>query len=260
MAIQTELPAELQKIFESMGPEMFRKRFNRAWTFQVVDAFDVTPRMRRVVFTAEDLDALDYRPGQEIIMLLPVDGGVERRHYTIRSLDRARKMLDVDFVLHGDSPAGRYCRSAKPGDTVTVLGPRGRHVLREGADWRLFVGDESAIPAIFGMLEILSPGEKATALIEISGEVDKQPLNTAGDVDLVWLVRDAPAGQSKVLADAASGFTIPEGEGHAYTLGETSIIRQVRQGLIARGLPKQNVSSEGYWRPGRIGGHEHVDD
>lgn len=260
MAIESQLPAGLPPFFATMDPEMFRRRFNRAWTFEVVDAFDVTPRMRRVVYTAADLDQLDYKPGQEIILMLPGDEGPERRHYTIRGLDRAKKTLDVDFVLHGDSPAGKYCRAAKPGDTLAVLGPRGRHVIREGADWRLFVGDESAIPAIFGMLEILPAGSKATALIEISGDVDKQVLNTAADVDLVWLVRDAPAGQSQVLAEAAARFQFPHGEGHAYTLGETSIIRQVRQGLIARGLPKQNISAEGYWRPGRIGGHEHVDD
>lgn len=261
MATESQLPAGLPPFFATMDPEMFKKRFNRAWTFEVVDAFDITPRMRRVVYTAADLDDLTYKPGQEIIMMLPGKDGPERRHYTIRNLDRANKTLDVDFVLHGDSPAGNYCRSAKPGDTLPVLGPRGRHVIKEGADWRLFVGDESAIPAIFGMLEILPAGSKATAFIEISGEADKQALKTQADVTLNWLVRDAPAGQSKVLAGAVAAFALPaSGAGHAYTLGETSIIRQVRQGLIARGVPKENISAEGYWRPGRIGGHEHVDD
>jgi NADPH-dependent ferric siderophore reductase len=261
MAAETStLPADLPPFFKTMDPEMFRKRFNRAWRLEVVDAFDVSPRMRRVLYTAPDMGELNYKPGQEIIMMLPTEAGPERRHYTIRSIDRDTGRLAVDFVLHGDSPAGRYCREAKPGDALTVLGPRGRHVIRDGADWRLFVGDESAIPAIFGMLEILPAGAKATAIIEIGSETDKQPLETAAEVELIWVMRDAPAGQSKVLAQAAEAFEFPQGEGHAYTLGETSIIRQVRQGLIARGLPKQNISAEGYWRPGRVGGHEHVDD
>jgi len=207
------------------------------------------------------LDELNYKPGQEIIMMLPGDDGPERRHYTIRSLDRAKNTVEVDFVLHGDSPAGNYCRTVKPGDTLPVLGPRGRHVIKDGADWRLFVGDESAIPAIFGMLEILPAGAKATVFIEVGDDGDKQDLKTEADVTLNWIVRDAPAGQSKVLAQAVAGFDLPaSGVGHAYTLGETSIIRQVRQSLIARGLPKESISAEGYWRPGRIGGHEHVDD
>jgi NADPH-dependent ferric siderophore reductase len=254
------LPADLPPQLLQMDPEMFRRRFGRAWTFEVVDAYDVNPRMRRVVYTAPDLEELSYKPGQEIIMLLPGEDGPERRHYTIRSLDRAAGRLDVDFVLHGDSPAGRYCRAAKAGDKLTVLGPRGRHVLKDGADWRLFIGDETAIPAIFGMLETLPQGAPATALIEISGDVDKQALKSEGDVKLVWLARDAPAGQSDVLAKAVEELQLPAGTGHVYTLGETAIIRRIRQGLIARGVPKEAISAEGYWRPGRIGGHEHVDD
>jgi NADPH-dependent ferric siderophore reductase len=34
----------------------------------------------------------------------------------------------------------------------------------------------------------------------------------------------------------------------------------MRRELIARGFPKQQISAEGYWRPGRVGGHDHVDD
>ena len=35
-------------------------------------------------------------------------------------------------------------------------------------------------------------------------------------------------------------------------------MRAQRQGLIARGLPKTQIAAEGYWRPGRVGGHDHV--
>jgi NADPH-dependent ferric siderophore reductase len=48
--------------------------------------------------------------------------------------------------------------------------------------------------------------------------------------------------------------------GHAYTLGETGLVRTLRQGLVARGLAKSQIFAEGYWRPGRVGGHDHVDD
>jgi NADPH-dependent ferric siderophore reductase len=260
MSVTTLLQADLPPPFPQMDPDLFRRRFGRAWSFEVVEAFDIGPRLRRVVYTAPDLDQFDHRPGQEVILMLPVEGGLERRHYTIRSLDKGAKRLAVDFVLHGDAPGARHCRSAKAGERLTVLGPRGRHVLKAGADWRLFIGDETAQPAIFAMLEALPAGARADVFLEIETEADRQPLETKGDVKLVWLPRDAPAGRSQVLLRAAEGFEPPSGEGHVYTLGETSIIRQVRQHLIGRGVAKANVHSEGYWRPGRIGGHEHVDD
>ncbi len=30
--------------------------------------------------------------------------------------------------------------------------------------------------------------------------------------------------------------------------------------LGLEGLTREQISSEGYWRPGRIGGHDHVND
>lgn len=260
MAEMTLAQADLPPPFPQMDPELFRRRFGRAWSLEVVEAFDVGPRLRRVIYTAPDLELFDHRPGQEVILMLPSEGATERRHYTIRSLDKAAGRLSIDFVLHGDAPGARHARTARAGERLTVLGPRGRHVLKDGADWRLFVGDESAQPAIFAMLEALPSGARADVFLEVEDDADRQPLETRGDVKLVWLTRDAPAGRSQVLLRAVEGHQLPPGEGHAYTLGETSIIRQVRQHLVGRGLPKANLHSEGYWRPGRIGGHEHVDD
>lgn len=252
----------LPERYATMDPELFRRRFGRGWQLQVVEAFDLTPRMRRVVYTADDLDEMRALPGQEIVMLIPGDSGeLERRHYTIRGVDRAAKRLIVDFVLHGDSPAGRHARDAQAGDGMLILGPRGRQVLYQGADWRLFVGDETALPAIFGMVEALPAGDRADVFMEIGGEDDKQPLQSAGQVNLVWLPRGGvPAGRSQVLAEAMAAYELPAGVGHAYTLGETSAIRAVRHSLVAKGQPKGLIFSYGYWRPGRIGGHDHVDD
>lgn len=38
------------------------------WTLEVVEAFDVTPRMRRVVFTGDKLDAMSYRPDRKSVV------------------------------------------------------------------------------------------------------------------------------------------------------------------------------------------------
>jgi NADPH-dependent ferric siderophore reductase len=53
---------------------------------------------------------------------------------------------------------------------------------------------------------------------------------------------------------------LPHGRGHAILIGETSNVRKQRQNLISRGLTREQIASEGYWRPGRIGGHDHVED
>jgi NADPH-dependent ferric siderophore reductase len=225
------------------------------WNLTVVEKSLVTPRMMRVVFACDTLDRLEWKPGQDLVLELPVQGGIARRHYTIRRHDRTT--LTIDFVLHpGDSAAGDWLRSAGTGDTIVAAGPRGHTYLRE-ADWHLFVGDETCIPGIAAMLEALPRGDKAFAVLEIADDAERQPI--ASGAPVIWLPRNgAPPGPSRLLYDAVEGFVLPAGRGHAYVIGETSNVRAVRQRLIARGLGKEQICAEGYWRPGRVGGHDHV--
>jgi NADPH-dependent ferric siderophore reductase len=234
----------------------------RLWTFRVVDSFDVEPNMRRVILTAGDIGEFTYKPGQALVLMVPLPGGdTGRRDYTIRSMDREAGTISVDFVLHGESPAPTWARQAKAGDTIEARGPRGGTVLRPEADWHLLTGDETCIPAIAHILETMPAGAKAIVFIEVDdrhGEID---LTTQADADLRWVHRNgAPAGPSDLMNDVVQGITLPPGKGHAYIIGETSNVRRQRHTLIARGLARDQISSEGYWRPGRIGGHDHVDN
>ena len=57
---------------------------------------------------------------------------------------------------------------------------------------------------------------------------------------------------------ALTTFQLPPGVGQACINGETSTVRAQRQGLIARGFAKDQIAAEGYWLPGRLGGHDHI--
>ena len=83
--------------------------------------------MQRLELTAPELDSFCYRPGQDVMLLVAADGTRPvRRRYTIRQLDRARRLLTLDIVLHGDGPGERWVRSAQAGDRVEGIGPRGK--------------------------------------------------------------------------------------------------------------------------------------
>jgi NADPH-dependent ferric siderophore reductase len=232
------------------------------WTLEVTGSEPVTPHMKRVFFTGE-LEGFDYKPGQDLALMIPLpDGELGRRHYTLRSFDREARRLAIDFVLHGHGgPAEAWALAAKPGDRLDGRGPRGGTYVRPDADWHLFVGDETCLPGIAAMLETLPKGAKAFAFIEIENEADRQALPTQADVALTWLTRNGPAQPaSQALIDAVAAFAFPPGVGQAYVIGETSTVRTQRQGLIARGFDKTRIAAEGYWRPGRLGGHDHIND
>lgn len=228
----------------------------------VVEAHDLTPHMRRVSFVFDGVDTFAYEPGQALLLAVPLaDGEWGRRDYTIRSLDRNTGRLDIDFVLHGDAPGAGWARSAKPGDVLLARGPRGNTVFDTDADWHLLVGDEACIPALFHILEEMPEGTPAKVFIEVGNEADEQPVDTAAAIDLVYVHRTAAKAEDDTnMFDHLEAFPLPDGTGHAYVIGETGKVRQLRRRLIERGLAKEQISAEGYWRPGRIGGHDHIRD
>ena len=238
-------------------------RFGRLWRLTVIDAFDVTPRMRRVRLTADELTEFKPLVAQELVFQIPGSGPEPlRRHYTIRRYDSQTGIIEVDFVMHAHAgPGAAWAQGARGGDTINVRGPRGRIRYAAGADWHLYTGDESALPAISALLEAMPVGSNAIALLEVGNDADVMLLPTAARLETEWHQRgSAPPGPSQILLSALEARQLPPGKGHAYLIGETSNVRAQRHALLARGFDKSQVWSEGYWRPGRIGGHDHIDD
>jgi hypothetical protein len=81
----------------------------RRLDFEVVDASELTPHMRRLRLTAPQLGGFGYQPGQDVMLLVAAEGNHPvRRRYTIRALDMASRLLTIDVVLHGDGPGERW--------------------------------------------------------------------------------------------------------------------------------------------------------
>ena len=246
----------------SAQPQAGGKANIRSWDLEVIDSYDVEPNMRRVVFTCDDIAELSYKPGQAIVFMLPTaNGEVGRRHYTIRYMDRPGRTFSVDFQKHGEGLAVRWAMSVKPGSRVEAKGPRGGAWIRPQADWHILTGDESCIPAIAHMLETMPIGSPVHAVIEVDRPEAEIPIELRPGASLRWLHRNgAKAGPSDLMVDALADLLFPAGYGYAIIIGETSNVRRQRHALLARGMSRDQISSEGYWRPGRVGGHDHVED
>jgi NADPH-dependent ferric siderophore reductase len=222
----------------------------------VVQVVYVGPRMRRITLTGQALTNFVALPGQDVVVHVSDGhgGGVSRR-YTIRNLDTAACRLDLDIVMHGHGPGAAWAASVASGDDVEVFGPRGKVVLAD-AGWQLFVGDESAIPAIAEMVAALPDGTTAVAVIEVTDADDQQPIPATGPVDVRWLHRlDTPAGESELLDRAVASIQIPDVDRHAYLFGESRVVRRLRDDLGGRGLHPHEISAKGYWNVGRGSGH-----
>jgi NADPH-dependent ferric siderophore reductase len=139
------------------------------------------------------------------------------RTYTVRKarLDAVYPEIDVDFVMHFDAdghggPAANWARNAKPGDSITIIGPNNRAAqcytaeIYGGIEWRpgmaqrvLLAGDETAVPAISAILENLPAYMTGHAFLEVPQAGDFLDLTTAADIDITWLARGAAIGRSR---------------------------------------------------------------
>ena len=167
----------------------------RRLSFEVVGAPRISPSFVCMTLTAPELDGFRYLPGQDVMLLVGADGTRPiRRRYTIRSFDPAALRLELHVVLHGDGPGERWVSAAAPGDTIEGIGPRGKITTRPDADWHLFIGDDSALPAYLAMAGAVPAGARALVILEVAGRptVPVQPGDLrVGGGDQVLLARGA---------------------------------------------------------------------
>jgi NADPH-dependent ferric siderophore reductase len=220
---------------------------------EVVENRPLTPAMQQVVLSAPELAGFAYRPGQDFMLMVAVDGDRPvRRRYTIRDIDAVRGLLTLGIVRHAGGPGERWVATARPGDRIEGIGPRGKIFPAGGVAWHLFAGDFSALPACFAMAGSLPAGQRATVILEVPGPADEQELAAAADIELAWLhTGGCPPGEPAALAAALADVTLPPRAGHAYLAGEARLVLALREVLAARGLPADQVSPKAYWGLGR---------
>ena len=173
------------------------------------------------------------------------------RTYTVRRMEPDQQQLDLDFVVHGDDGiAAPWAANAQPGDTLTLSGAGGGYAPAPDDDWHLFVGDESALPAISSALEALPSDARGIAYLE-SQEGHPDDISAPAGVELRWLHRANPGTTPLQLAEAlATGPWLP-GRVGVFAHGEREAMKAIRAELKGRDLNGGQLSLSGYWAYGR---------
>ncbi|XAS64665.1 siderophore-interacting protein [Micrococcaceae bacterium Sec5.8] len=186
---------------------------------------------------------------------MPRDQWPYTRTYTVRWVNEAAGELAIDFVIHGDDGlAGPWAATAQPGDDLIFTGPGGGYNPDPAADWHLFAGDESALPAISAAIESLPSAARGLAFLEVDSQADMQAIAAPAGVGLHWLLRGGvPAGASELLVNAVREAVWLEGRVQVFAHGERGYMKKLREVLFTRrGLERSQVSLSGYWAKGRV--------
>ncbi|QKZ04393.1 siderophore-interacting protein [Pseudomonas eucalypticola] len=291
----------------------------RIFDVQLKQRVVVTPSLTRLVFTGPQVAHMrTLAPDQRIKLLfpgadgqpaqLPLEGNWHQalraidpavrppmRTYTLRALRSEMSEVDVEFVLHGDDgPASRWAAHAHPGDRLQMVAPGDAPGDPGGYEWKppqglrnvLLIGDETALPAIAGILEALaqaSPAPQVQAFIEVPHATDRLDLCAPPGAQLTWLPRDAlglsygeglqraakqlatlpasagPGGGEQTLEDVDIDTQIlwdlakPAGnQFYAWVAGESAAVMAIRRHWVGElGLDKRALTFMGYWRLGR---------
>jgi NADPH-dependent ferric siderophore reductase len=280
----------------------------------------LSPTYRRITFTGPDVrHCADNRYDQRIKLVLPQPGGSLDampmsddwyagwrdladdvrpliRTYTIREVRADRDEFDVDVALHGRiGPASAWAMDAAVGDEVVVCVPDARATVSGGGiDWHapasadrvLLAGDETALPAIAGILEMLPADTVGTAVVEVPDAADAAALGARpdgvqvvvlprGDAVVGTLLRPAVEQAADAAVDATRSVTaaledidvdrellweVPEDVGadgsrvplYAWLAGEAGVIKLLRRHLVSTlGVDRTAVAFMGYWRAGQ---------
>jgi NADPH-dependent ferric siderophore reductase len=217
---------------------------------------ELGPHLRSIVFGGPDLDGFVSASFDDHVKVFFPTGNGEAvgRDYTPRHYDAAAGELTIEFVLHGHGPAASWAAQAQPGQRLVIGGPRGSLIIPMDYDWHLFIGDESALPAITRRLEELPAGTPVQAILLAADAADRREFRTAAHVQAQWV------STPEALLDTARALVLPTGEGYAWCAGEAATMASLRRILVDdKGHDRHAIRAAAYWKQGASGHHENLE-
>jgi NADPH-dependent ferric siderophore reductase len=239
----------------------------------------VTPRLVRCTFGGDALAGFPVpdpagsvrilfpEPGTtELVMpvwngnefLLPGSDGPTRLRPSIRTLTPRFTRTDanelvVDVVLHGGGVASSWVEAAEPGAPAAISGPGRGYAVAADAPPHLLAGDETAIPAMSQLLEVLPASTPVVVHVEIDDASARHDLPHHASTEVHWHERPAGAPHGDTLVTAIEAASIDD-DTRTWAAGEAAAMQRIRRHLFeARGIPRPRTTIRGYWKFGRAG-------
>ena len=182
-------------------------------------------------------------------------------NYTVADYRPDQRELDIDVVLHR-RPSGelegrvaQWAAATRPGDSVALLDEGLLFNPPPDTSAVVLAGDESALPALAGILHSLAPDTTGLAVLEVPTHADVRELPHPSDLDLHWVVRAesdpaATPGTAALaeLTSLTSATPVDPIRTYAFLVGESRLATEGRRHLVRQGLPKDRITFCGFWK------------
>ena len=236
-----------------------------------------TPYLLRITLSGSDLNGLVIdEPAASVRLLIPSPGAAELvlptwngnefllddgrrpiiRTFTPRRFDLETLELDLEIVIHEGGAVSSWVREASPDDPAAISGPGRGYTVDPDAPAFLLAGDESALPAICQLLEILPVDKPVQVHVEIAHPQARLELPDHPRAIVAWVERpgDAVPGDGLVAAVTSADFAP---DVRVWAAGEAAAMHRIRRHLLEeRGIARSLATVRGYWKRARGGTDE----
>jgi NADPH-dependent ferric siderophore reductase len=196
--------------------------------------------------------------GNDVMVLVETgEGTLTRRRFSVRAVDANNDTFSLWISTTHDGPAARWARSAVVGDSVDIVGPRGKIPLDDSADWHLFVGDVASLGSFYRMAQSIEVPGRAIFIVELDspGDALTATFDDELGVTAIFVDRDGRSpDDSAGLMSGLAAFTLPPDEGHAYLFGEYHVMHAIKTAMLDRGLRSEQISLKAFYRVGQSNG------
>ena len=213
----------------------------------VVEAMQLSPRIRRIRLRVDDPAALDVqRAGDSAVGVYFPSSGDDGRNYSVRQHDG--DLIDLDVVLHSRGPGTTWASAAVPGERVGLDHARSWYQPEPTTDWQLLVSDLSGLPATARIIEELPDDSPATVIVEVADGDDLDYLPSRQGLTVISSVGTGNGETASRLAELVRDFPLPDGRGYCWFAGEAAESRAVRKYFRGLGWSVDQLDVTGYWR------------
>src|SRR5262249_6684682 len=131
-------------------------------------------------------------------------------------------------------------------------------IIPTAFDWHLFIGDETALPAVARRPTQLAAGTRAVVLAQGDTPADEVAVETQTEASIPPTPRHgAEARSTHPLGQALEKPRLPAGDYYAWVACESLTAKALRAQLLAdHGANRKWMRAAGYWRRGAVAVHD----
>jgi CDP-4-dehydro-6-deoxyglucose reductase len=230
---------------------------------ELIDIIDETPTTKRFFFRVPHVEQFSFKPGQFVMVDLPIQSKITNRSYSIASSPGQTNIFELIIVLNPEGLGTPYMwEHYKVGLTVPVAGPLGKFVLPAELDNDLcLIGTGTGIAPLRSMAKcLLEKGHPHKNIYLVFGnrkipdilyrqELEELAAQHPQFKFIPVLSRETPEswnGRHGYVHSIYEEIFADKRPAHFYICGWKAMIMEAKDRLLAMGYTKDRIKYELY--------------